>query len=493
MRNYFLLFTALLCSAASYAQVIVPYDLIPGTTGSYAQKPAAYKNSIWLYARNTTQTPELTSVDITTGVKTVYLWALDVPQPRSIAVLGDSIFFVGSPGAALPAVFVELCRMDINGNVDRLTHLSAGGNATISYLTPMDNKIYFAGSSPNTDYPGHLFEYDIIKDTTIACILPTVKKVDNIKELVAFKNKIYFSGTEASATGTELYCYDPATKATTLVADINPGTNNGYPQFLEVIDDRLYFIASTTGLSGSPGVHGTELYAYDGVNAVQRITDLDTGAGNGLIGNFIAYNGKVVFAGRDGTMPGLYQYDPSTQKVQPLYVTKNFLGLSLVGVNMGILYFAALTPNEGYELWRYVGLSKPAIIVDLFPGVTNGVSAEAGISYKNEFFFCGADWPHGDELFRVQEGTGIRTARPADETVKVYPNPMSTVVHFNINTQQPVEISICDVMGRYVHRESYSATSAIDLTTGGYAPGVYNYCIRNEAGVVLRSGRLLKE
>ena len=61
-----------------------------------------------------------------------------------------------------------------------------------------------------------------------------------------------------------------------MVADINPNAGSSHPFSLTVFNNELYFRADD-------GIHGKELWKYDGVNAPSMVADIRSGSGQQII------------------------------------------------------------------------------------------------------------------------------------------------------------------------------------------------------------------
>jgi len=137
-----------------------------------------------------------------------------------------------------------------------------------------------------------------------------------------FNSKLYFAGGD-SASGGELYCIDKNDKIS-LVADINPGyldgviyfsfTGSGGPRASMLVApvrnaDNLFFFAND-------GVHGNELYNYDGINPPSIVAEAVPGSGGLTLGNSLVNINEFVYAGLGDT---IYEYDAVSKTVHKYY------------------------------------------------------------------------------------------------------------------------------------------------------------------------------
>ena len=69
-------------------------------------------------------------------------------------------------------------------------------------------------------------------------------------------------------------------------------TVSSSPVFLNVFKDVLYITADD-------GIHGDELWVYDGTNDPSLVYDILSGPGSSFIKNTIVFNGKLCFTADD--------------------------------------------------------------------------------------------------------------------------------------------------------------------------------------------------
>jgi len=73
--------------------------------------------------------------------------------------------------------------------------------------------------------------------------------------------------------------------------------------------------------------------------------------------------------------------------------------------------------------------------------------------------------------------------------VRFYPNPATTVIHFELQKMQPgITIEVYNLLGRKMHEQpNLSERTSINLTD--FSRGVYVYRLRDKSGRVLESGK----
>lgn len=107
--------------------------------------------------------------------------------------------------------------------------------------------------------------------------------------LVAGPGGVYFVH-DNDPTGVELWRTDGV--STTLVADLDPGTDSSYPSRLTAIGGFLYFEANAPDT-------GSELYRTTGLGA-ELVADVNPGANSSSPGELVALGDCVVFSADDG-------------------------------------------------------------------------------------------------------------------------------------------------------------------------------------------------
>lgn len=97
---------------------------------------------------------------------------------------------------------------------------------------------------------------------------------------------------------------------------------------------------------------------------------------------------------------------------------------------------------------------------------------------------------HVDDL-AIETVTGIINLTKQTTEVKVYPNPVSDFVKFEVeNAQKNLEVSIFDNNGRRVEQLTFSGNS-IEVNLGSYPAGMYTYKLTGENNL-FGSGSFIK-
>ena len=264
-----------------------------------------------------------------------------------------------------------------------------------------------------------------------------------------FNDRMYFTANDG-VNGNELWVSDGTSEDTSLLIDINPGSDNSYyssypdgsyaSNFIE-FNDRLYFTAND-------GVNGNELWVSDGTSeGTNLLIDINPGSDNSYFGsypdgsytnNFIEFNDRLYFTANDGVNGNELWVSDGTSEGTNLLIDINpgsdnsYYGsypdgsyiYNLVEFD-GKLYFTANDGVNGNELWVSDGTSEGTyLLLDINPGSYDSYygsypkSSFAGdfVEFNDRLYFNANDGENGNELW-VTDGTTEGTQLVAD----IYP------------------------------------------------------------------------
>lgn len=505
MKHLFLAAIGIALSCHAHAQLDT-FDINLSTSGVISSYPSSlinYNNDLYFSAKDQPNGFELRRFE--SGKSHPTLVHDLVPGPinsmnissKSIGVMDNVIYFT----AADTLYNYELWSYD-GTNVKLAAEINASptsGSGPFLY-TPFDEKLFFAAADQT--HGQELWCYDPIakKATLVQDINPGTDN-SNIFTMQEYKGKLYIACSSGPSTNLELHVYDPVEKKVSMVQDLHVGPLGALSRHMTVAGGKLYFIATD-------GSTGTDIYSYDGTGPIKRVTDLYPGKGNGVtVYDFhemlIEYNGSLYFDGYNPAI-GFYQlceYNLTTEKITYHPLTSSNIGNSTsdYAIYNNKLFFAASDGVHGLELWSYDGTNKPTMAADISVGV--GDSKPKDLTVAHGYLYFNADMhPIGEELFRYKESTStIENVNSNIHDIAVYPNPTTDNVHieFSLDRTENLNISLTDIQGRIVfstgNKQYGKPVHRVAIPTESIAGGTYMYYITSNDGVIMHSGKLVKQ
>lgn len=269
-------------------------------------------------------------------------------------------------------------------------------------------------------------------------------------EFAKLGNTIVFVATD-EANGSELWTTDGSSSGTLLVRDIFPGVNGSSPAGLTPLGTTIIFRAQDDS-------RGDELWRTDGTQVgTVLVKDISPGPGSGLprrkgigssfevavlngIGYFAAYepNTGLELWKSDGTEAGTVLVSDTCPGSCSGFL--QFLSPT-DGDHSDVLFFKAVDPIAGQELWKTDGTSAGTIrVMDICPGTCTGpTSSNFGMEYAGGLMFVANQGTSGNELWYT-DGTLSGTRQVRD-------------IYSGLNSSNP---SFLGVLGNEVY---FSATS----------------------------------
>ena len=207
--------------------------------------------------------------------------------------------------------------------------------------------------------------------------------------MIPFNNKLllYMNySTDDATTGNELYEYDPASDAFTLIKDIDEGTGDASISNFTILGSKVYFEADNA-LWETDGTEGNTV-------AVAAASSVDG------VKSFYAWNDKLYFEGDDGTGDQLWVYDPAGGTISKLSdisgSNTNHDPVHFVAYRDYIYYAGKDEFDAKYHLYKTDGASIE--VVD-----NNTVDIDDIVLMNNTLYFEG-EVDNGNELYKLYIG-----------------------------------------------------------------------------------------
>ncbi len=327
-------------------------DIRPGVEGSSPSELTAFAGAVYFNA------------DSNGGPRR--LWRYDGTNTAPVPNLNPPYYF-SSSAAWKPVVFAGSLWWAGGGRVNgfngtQFWYLNTPPWAQMEVVL-WNGALYYGAGSTDIE----LWRYNGVSQSQVANINQFESSYPD--RFCVFRNKLFFSAHD-NTNGFELWSYDGA--STKLEADIFPGgpppyANSSQPAGLTVFNNALYF-------SADDGVHGTELWRFDGTNA-SLVADINTNAIYELGGDHLSdswptkltvWRNNLYFIATQDTWSraGIWKFDGTNASLVG--------GLSDDGVTELIvfkdrLYFDCDDGRSGRELWRIEPDVAPRMTLSL-PG-----------------------------------------------------------------------------------------------------------------------------
>jgi ELWxxDGT repeat protein len=253
--------------------------------------PSNIGTELWRFD-GTTQTP----LDVYAGSGSSY--------PQHFTLYNGLLYFnaCGTPGQGS-----ELWRYDGTGMPEEAARIYPDSGSSPEHMAVYSGSLYF--SAYDGVHGRELWRFDGTQATLAADIAPGGPYASsNPSNLVVYRNKLSFCADDG-VHGNELWSFDGAQAQ--MVAEINPTPDPGNgdtflmdssPANFVIYNDVLYF-------SADDGVHGRELWSYDGTT-VRLALDINPGPYGSGVTELTVFNGRLFFSADAAYVPGLYSFQP---------------------------------------------------------------------------------------------------------------------------------------------------------------------------------------
>ncbi len=491
-----LLSLSLLVSATTWAQPVMLSDAVPGANGCDPSMFTGMNGKVYFAADDGINGQELWVYDGSTCsmVYNINPSGDALGAIKQMVELNGKLYFSADDGTNGRELWVYdgINPPSIAADIE-----PGAGTGGVGMLAVLNNKIYFGALTTTTG--GELWSYDPATNTAaVLSSLAPGADPSGVYEVGVFNGKVYFSGT-TPGEGFELRVYDPANNTSSMVADINSGAPGSSPFNFMTANNKLYFFAKTIN-------YGIELYSYSGSGIPTRLTDINPGAGDSgfdtpLPFNFMAYmNNNIYFCAQNATSGyQMFKYDIATNTTNLFYtINPSGPGTNAYYVSYANkLYFGAGNPTIGFELWTFDGTNPPAMIYDINPGSGSGGPSHMTV-IGNTLYFGADNGISGDEPYKLYDpATSVATVN-SNIKMALHPNPASTDAYIDMELEQAQKLSvtIADIAGKVLSNTSNKYDNGyhtISVPCGQWAQGTYIYQVKDEAGHLLHTGKLIKK
>jgi len=333
--------------------------------------------------------PAATAIAQSTNLITDVSSGLPVLYPSYITQYNGQLYFRSTTDPSSP----DTALWQSGGATAEQIAGTAGSDP--SYLAVYNNKLCYSASK--------LWQYDPVGGASLAP--GSASQAGNPQELIAYNGNLYYRAFRSNI-GIELWKFD-GTNQTPI--DMFPGTGSSYPQHFIQYNGLLYFNAC-----GTPG-QGTELWRYNGAGMPTEAARIYPNNGSSPE-HFAVYNGLLYFSAYDGVHGReLWQFDGTTASLAADIVSGGQYSSSNpnnLAVYDGKLYFSADDGVHGYELWSYDGTTAQMVTeINPTPDPGNGDTWMMDSSpmdltvFDDLLYFSANDGVHGRELWSYDGAT----------------------------------------------------------------------------------------
>jgi ELWxxDGT repeat protein len=462
------------------AGTVMVKDINPGTAGGTPANLAVYGDFLYFNGNGgVTEGAELWRTD-GTAAGTVLVKDINTGSAASavgrIFVAFNKMLFSATDGTSGSQLF-ESDGTAAGTKLLKRINQSPTANAAPSNYVLFKNKVYFTAT--DTLYGNELWETDgtaagtkLVKDIWPG---PTGSAISGITPI----GNTYLIFRAMDTTGnTELWRSDGTTAGTVLVKDIWPGFNatgaakNGSaPTNLTAVGNRVFFTATENTRTGS------ELWVTDGTEAGTRIVkniavrDSTSSAPS----QFIEWQGKLYFRASNGITGSEVYVSDGTEAGTVIVKDINSAG-DASPANFckygGKLYFQANDGVTAIELWETDGTAAGTkMACDIRPG-TGGGGPSLIDAYLGSLLFSAQNDTSGTELFIYRTAAGVSTKEAANFSLSLKPSIATDVLTLDIHAEGLAKggFVISDITGRTLVSKQLSILAGLTTETIDISP-----------------------
>lgn len=303
-------------------------------------------------------------------------------EPRPLVVLDGTLYFAARDGYGW-----GIWKTDgTDTGTSKIRNLSF----YLFQVTVVGETMYFGASDGSSGW--ELWKSDgTAQGTTMVKDINAGTVSSEPDDLTNVGGTLYFAATTADG-GRELWKSDGTADGTVCVRNIAEdltALQSSYPSRLANVDGRLYFAATD-------GIHGKELWTSDGtVDGTTMVADINPGSQGSDSGQFLSFDGLVYFRAytpADGYQ--LWRTDGTAEKTEMVVDLGFSAAPKALTVANGDLYFTAYDSTNGRELWTTDGTTTGTLRVSDIAAGTAGSFPGTDTDLKNVH---GALWYPADD------------------------------------------------------------------------------------------------
>ncbi|MCI0555405.1 MAG: LysM peptidoglycan-binding domain-containing protein [Anaerolineae bacterium] len=353
---------------------------------------------------------------------TTLTWTGTIPTNGDYIIELVSVLVVSNKSYTMEVTLTSpVAPAPITGAV-RVTDLK-GGNSDPAYLAVFNGTLYF--SAVGNDKGIELWKYDgALNAPSLVDDIYADAGSSESSYLTVYNGALYFKANGNDGAGVELWRYNGSDSGR--LPDINAAGADGNPTHLAVFNNVLYFSAN-----GGDG-KGVELWKTEG-NTPSLVADIHSGSGDSNPSYLTVFNNALYFSAtsNDGAGTELWKYDGTNppSRVADINVGVGNSNPSFLEGYGGVLYFSAnANDGNGTELWKYDGTNPPSLVKDINVGA--GDSAPSFMTDFNGALYFGAvgNDSAGYELWKFD---GTNATRVTDINPAGSSNPAYLAVYNN--------------------------------------------------------------
>jgi len=297
----------------------------------------------------------------------------------------------------------ELYKITAAGNVELVADIESGSSSSFpTEFLEFNGELYFQARNSS-------FGIELYKVTASGSVIRTDIAVgadsSSPRDLTEFNGELYFRAT-SSSFGQELFKLTAA-GSIFLVSDIIPGIDGSSPTDLIEFDGELYFIANSTSF-------GRELFKLTSTGSVVLVADILAGSASSNLADFAEFEGELFFRANSVTFgTELYKVTSTGSVVLAADPYSGTRGSSATGFTEfnGELFFTASSLSFGRELFKVATAGSVILASDIRPGVVvnfpNSSNPGGYTEFNGELYFAAVSPSFGFELYKITSSGSI--------------------------------------------------------------------------------------